>query len=136
MSKLDTLFGVVIGATIVGTTLVVKEVMDDPEKAAAIRAGIKSGCEKVKNKAVEIGTVVRTKVSEGYALVREKAGETGTAIREKVENARPVQKIKEAVDGIRRKAEPAAPYFAEGDEDLDPTPEAIEETPVAEGDEA
>ncbi len=140
MSQKDTLFGLIAGAAIVGATLAIKDVIDDPEKSAAVRAKINAGCRKIKAKvdegvaiaATKVGEVsanVRAKVSEGYADLREKAGEAGETIRAKVENARPVQKIKKTVEDIRRKAEPASPYFRE-EEELDPPVEA--ELPAAE----
>lgn len=133
MSQKDTLFGVIVGATIVGATLAIKDVIDDPEKSAAVRARINAGCRKIKakvdegvavacTKVGEVSANIRAKVADGYTAVREKAGEAGETIRAKVDG--PVQKIKQTVEDIRRKAEPASPYFREEDDQLDPPVEA------------
>ena len=132
MSQKDTLFGVVVGATIVGATLAIKDLIDDPEKSAALRAKIDAGYRTVRAKVGEgvaaacakvgeVGTAVRAKVADGYTTVREKASEAGEAIREKVENNGAVKKIKQKVEDIRRVADPASPYFREDEnEALDP----------------
>lgn len=136
MSKMDTLFGVVVGAAIVGATLAIKDVIDDPEKSAALREKINAGyrCARAKvgegvatacAKVGEVGSAVRTKVTDGYAAAREKANEAGEVIREKVENNETVKKIKKKVEDIRRAADPASPYFREDEEEqLDPPVEA------------
>lgn len=129
----STLFGVVLGAAIVGATLIVRDALADPQTAEAVRAKVKSGYTKIKNKVGEGYSFVRDKVQEGYAVAREKAGEAGENIRTAVENAPAVQKIKKTVKDIRRAAEPAEAMFAEAEEaesakKTDNTAEVVVET--------
>ena len=126
MSQHGTLFGVVLGAAIVGATLIVRDALADEQTSAAVRAKVKGGYEKVKSKVGEGYSFVRDKVQDGYTAAREKAGEAGETIRTAVENAPAVQKIKKKVKDIRRAAEPAETYFAES--------EAAEETRNSEND--
>ena len=115
MSQNSTLFGVVLGAAIVGATLIVRDALEDPQTAEAVRAKVKSGYDRIKTKVGEGYSLVRDKVQEGYTVAREKAGEAGESIRTAVENAPAVQKIKKTVKDIRRAAEPSATYFAESE---------------------
>ena len=123
MSQGSTLFGVVLGAAIVGATLIVSDALEDPQTAQAVRKKVKDGYTKAKEKIGQGYAVVRDKVQEGYTIAREKASEAGENIRETVENAPAVQKIKKKVKDIRRAAEPSETYFAEAEE-----AEAAEET--------
>lgn len=133
MSQHSTLFGVVLGAAIVGATLIVRDALEDPQTAEAVRTKVKSGYTQIKNKVGEGYSFVRDKVQEGCAAAREKAGEAGESIRTAVENAPAVQKIKKTVKDIRRAAEPAEAMFAEAEEaeaarKTDNTAEVVVET--------
>ena len=97
MSQHGTLFGVVLGAAIVGATLIVRDAMEDPQTVEAVRAKVKGGYEKMKSKVGEGYSFVRDKVQDGYTAAREKASEAGESIRSAVENAPAVQKIKKKV---------------------------------------
>ena len=135
MSQNSTLFGVILGAALVGTTLIVRDALEDPETAAAVRAKVKSGYGQIKakvgegyafvrekvqdgyavtrDKVQEGYAVAREKVQDGYAMAREKASEAGENLRTAAENAPAVQMIKKKVKDIRRAAEPSATYFAD-----------------------
>ena len=113
MSQYSALLGVIVGAAVVGTALVAKDVMDDPEKVAAIKEKWNKGYRKVCEKVGEGCATLREKAAEGYAVAKEKAMETGEAIREKVSESAPVRRIKEKAEDLRRAAEPVAPYFRE-----------------------
>lgn len=148
MSQYSTLLGVIVGAAVVGVTLAAKEVMDDPEKSAALKEKLNNGYRKVCGKVGEGYAAVRGKVAEGYAIAKEKAAEgygvakekvaegyntakekvaegyatvkeKAAAARDKVAESEPVRKIKKKVEDIRRTAEPAAPYFREEEEDFE-----------------
>ncbi len=128
MSQYSTLLGVIVGAAVVGAALVAKDVMDDPEKAAAIKEKWNNGYRKVCEKVGEGCATLREKAAEGYAIAKEKATETGEAIREKVSESAPVRRIKEKAEDIRRAAEPASPYFREEEEnEASEEPEKTEE---------
>ena len=155
MSQYSTLLGVIVGAAVVGVTLAAKEVMDDPEKSAALKEKLNNGYRKVCGKVGEGYAAVRGKVAEGYAIAKEKAAEgygvakekvaegyatvkeKAAAARDKVAESEPVRKIKKKVEDIRRTAEPAAPYFREEEEDFEiegtlEAPVKEEEAPAAE----
>ena len=116
MSQHSTLFGVVLGAAIVGATLIVRDALEDPQTAEAVRGKVKAGYQQIKNKVGEGCTFIRDKVQDGYAVAREKAGEAGESIRSAVENTPAVQKIKKTIKDIRRAAEPAETYFADAEQ--------------------
>lgn len=116
MGQNSTLFGVVLGAAIVGATLIVRDALDDPQTAEAVRAKINRGYQQVKSKVGEGYSLVREKVQDGYAVAKVKAGEAGDNIRHAVENDPTVKKIKKKVKDIRRAAQPPETYFAEAEE--------------------
>ena len=141
------LLGVALGALIVGTTLALRDFLEDPKNREAVRRTVSAGYTKVKNgvqqgyttarSRVEAGVATartkvsegvataKAKVSEGVATVREKAEETGRDIRAAVESAPAVKKIRKTVEDIRRAAaDPVEQYFREDEE----TP--AEETPA------
>lgn len=105
MSQHGTLFGVVIGAAIVGATLIVHDALEDEQTAKAVRAKVRGGYEKMKHKVGEGYSFVRDKVQDGYAIAREKAGEAGESIRAAVEGVPAVQKIKKKAKDLCRAAE-------------------------------
>ena len=115
MSQHSTLFGVVLGAAIVGATLIVRDALEDPETAEAVRGKVKAGYAQVKSKVGEGYSFVKDKVQEGYTVAREKAGEAGESIRQRVDNDPTVQRIRKKVKDIRRAAEPAETYFADSE---------------------
>ncbi len=115
MSQHSTLFGVVLGAALVGATLIVRDALEDPETAEAVRGKVKAGYAQVKSKVGEGYSFVKDKVQEGYAAAREKAGEAGESIRQRVDNDPTVQRIRKKVKDIRRAAEPAETYFADSE---------------------
>ena len=143
MSQYSTLLGVIVGAAVVGATLAAKDIMDDPEKAAAVKEKLNSGyrkvCEKVgegcaavRGKVAEGYGIAKEKAAEGYATAKEKVAEGYAAAKEKVASSEPVRRIKKKVDDIRRAAEPASPYFREEEEETDvPAEEEVAE-PAAE----
>ena len=113
MSKTDTLFGAALGAAIVGATLVVREVMEDPEKRSAIRERVRTGAKKVGDKAGEV-----------YGVARRKASEVGTAVRDRAEKSETVRRVRAAADKVLRR-KPAEP--------VDEVPEEEQTHPVADG---
>ena len=115
MSQHSTLFGVVLGAALVGATLIVRDALEDPETAAAVRGKVKAGYAQVKGKVGEGYAFVKDKVQEGYTVAREKAGEAGESIRQRVDNDPTVQRIRKKVKDIRRAAEPAETYFSDSE---------------------
>ncbi|MBO5646090.1 MAG: hypothetical protein J6S59_03120 [Clostridia bacterium] len=115
MSQHGTLFGVVLGAAIVGTTLIVRDALENPETAEAVHGKIKSGYQQIKSKVGEGYSFVKNKVQDGYTVAREKANAAGENIRYAVENDATVQKIRKKVQDIRRAAEPAEAYFADSE---------------------
>ncbi|MBQ8174395.1 MAG: hypothetical protein IJ009_03235 [Clostridia bacterium] len=150
MSQYSTLLGVIVGAAVVGATLAAKEIMDDPEKSAAVKEKLNNGYRKICTKVGQGCAAVRGKVAEGYAIAKEKATEgyntakekmadgyntvkeKAAEARDKVENSEPVRKIKKKVEDIRRAAEPASPYFREEEEETDAPAEEAEADPAAE----
>lgn len=154
MSQYSTLLGVIVGAAVVGATLAAKDIMDDPEKAAAVKEKLNNGyrkvCEKVgegcaavrgkmaegyavvKEKAAEGYATAKEKAAEGYATAKEKVAEGYAAAKEKVASSEPVRRIKKKVDDIRRAAEPASPYFREEKEEIELDVEVAEEATEAE----
>lgn len=116
MSHHSNLFGVVLGAAIVGATLIVQDALRDPETGECVREKIRGGYQQIKNKVSEGCALVREKVEGGYAAAREKAGEAGESIRAAVANNPATKKIKQTVKDIHRAAEPAEAYFAQAEE--------------------
>lgn len=127
MGQHGTLFGVILGAVIVGATLTIKDALDDPETAANVRRKVAEGCQTVKTKICEGGAALREKMEEGGStlrgkveagshIVREKAEEAGKTILDAVENTGAVKQVKKKVENIRRAAEPAASYLREDGE--------------------
>lgn len=106
MSKSDTLFGVALGALIVGATLTVEKIMNDPEKAECLRAKAEKTCRAVGDKVKEGCDLLGKKLAEGGAVVREKASAATDTVREKAsEKYNAVRgKAKEGYDAVREKA--------------------------------
>ena len=89
------LFGVALGALIVGTTLALRDFFEDPKNREAVRATVKGGYDKVKEgvgkgyataktKVAEGYATAKTKVAEGYATAKTKAAEGYAVAKEKV----------------------------------------------------
>lgn len=112
MSKTDTLFGAALGAAIVGATLVVREVLEDSEKRAAVRERVSRGARRVGEKAGEV-----------CGIARRKASEVGTAVRERAEKNEAVRRVRAAADKLLRRK--SADAVSETDEE--------ETHPVADG---
>ncbi len=70
MGQHGTLFGVILGAVIVGATLTIKDALDDPETAANVRRKVAEGCQTVKTKICEGGAALREKMEEGGTCYR------------------------------------------------------------------
>lgn len=117
MRQDGTLFGVMVGAAIVGTTLLLREMVSDPQTAANVRTKAQAGYEKIKSKVGEGCHFVRGKVQEGCGAAREKADEAKETLRHAVENSSAVQKVKQKAKEIYHAAEPAEAMFAEAEED-------------------
>ena len=98
MSQYSTLLGVIVGAAVVGATLAVKDIMDDPEKAGAVKEKLNDGYRKLCNKVGEGCAAVRGKVAEGYAIAKEKAAEGYAAAKQKATEGYAAAKEK-AVEG-------------------------------------
>ena len=153
------LFGVALGALIVGTTLALRDFFEAPKNREAVRrtasaigtkvkSGVSAGIATAKTK-VEAGVATakpkveegiataKTKVGEGIATVKTKVEEGVAVAKSKVEEgiaaveATPaVKKIRETVEDIRRAAaDPAEQYFRE-DEDTPAEDTPTEDTPA------
>lgn len=117
MRQNGTLLGVMVGAAIVGTTLLLREMVSDPRTAANVRTKARAGYEKIKSKVGEGCSFVQGKVQEGCGAAREKAGEAKETLRHAVENAPAVQKLKQKVKEIHHVAEPSEAMFADTEEE-------------------
>ena len=111
------LFGVALGALIVGTTLALRDIFEDPKNREAARTAIKNGYDKVKGgvqkgyavvkeKATDGYTVAKAKIGEGYATVKTKAGEGYAAVKEKATEgyATAKEKVQGGLTAVREKA--------------------------------
>ena len=123
------LFGVALGALIVGTTLALRDFFEDPKNREAVRATVKGGYDKVKEgvgkgyataktKVAEGYATAKTKVAEGYATAKTKAAEGYAVAKEKVAEGYAIakekategyaaarEKVQSGVATVREKAE-------------------------------
>lgn len=83
MSQKGTLFGVALGALIVGATLTIHKALDDPDTAAEMKASLQKKYATVREKVGGASAAVCGKVSAGCAVVREKAEEAGRIIHDR-----------------------------------------------------
>lgn len=101
------LWGVALGALIVGTTLALRDFFEDPKNREAVRSTVKNGYDKVKG-GVERGyAVTKTKVQEGYATAKTKVEEGYATAKTKVQEGYAIAKTKvgEGIATVRDKAE-------------------------------
>jgi hypothetical protein len=112
------LIGVALGALIVGTTLALRDIFEDPKNREAARTVIKNGYDKVKGgvqkgyatakaKIGEGYAVAKTKAQEGYAVAKTKVGEGYAAVKEKATEgyATAKEKVQGGFAAVREKAE-------------------------------
>lgn len=83
MSQKGTLFGVALGALIVGATLTIHKALDDPDTAAEMKVSLQKKCAAVREKVGCASAAVCGKVSAGCVAVREKAEEAGRIIHDR-----------------------------------------------------
>lgn len=115
MSRMDTLFGAALGAAIVGATLVVHEIMTDPEKSAEVRARV---CETAQK--------VGAKAGEACTAARRKAVEVGSAVRERAEKSETVRRIREQAEKVLRRKKADAPATELDEEATHPVADGVE----------
>lgn len=112
------LFGVALGALIVGATLALHDFFEDPKNRDAVRRTVKGGYDKVKG-SVEKGyataktkvgegyAIAKTKVSEGYAAAKTKVNEGYAAAKEKASEGYAIakEKVQSGIATVRERAE-------------------------------
>lgn len=151
------LFGVALGALIVGATLALHDFFEDPKNREAVRRTVKGGYEKVKGSVEKGYATAKTKVGEGYAIAKTKVSEGYAAAKDKASEGYAIakEKVQSGIATVRERAEetgrdirtavegsPAVKKIKETVEDIrrataDPIEEyfredAAEETPAAE----
>ena len=101
----NTLLGVALGAMLVGGTLLISDVMRDPEKAEAVRERIRVGYTTAKKKIGEGYAIVRERADAAYAASREKVVQSAAAVRQRAEEGyRTVKgKVEEGYAAVREK---------------------------------
>lgn len=112
------LIGVALGALIVGTTLALRDIFEDPKNREAVRTTIKNGYDKVKGgvqkgyataktKIGEGYAVAKTKIGEGYAVAKTKVGEGYAVVKDKATEGYTVarEKVQGGIAAVREKAE-------------------------------
>ncbi len=109
MSKSDTFFGVALGALVVGATLAVQKVLDDPAACQRIRAGAEKTCRAVGEKVKEGCDILGEKINAGYAAAKEKANTAKETVRQKASEgyATVCDKVGDGYAIVREKAEEA-----------------------------